>query len=31
MSCLMHMQGLIDRQKLPIKTLHIVQILAGGK
>lgn len=30
MSCLMHMQGIIDREKLPIKTLHIAQILAGG-
>ena len=29
MSCLMHMQGIIDRQKLPIKTLHVAQILAG--
>jgi len=29
MSCLMHMQGIIDREKLPIKTLHIAQILAG--
>lgn len=26
-SCLMHMQGIIDREKLPIKTIHIVQIL----
>jgi len=29
-SCLMHMQGVIDRQKLPIKTIHIVEILASG-
>ncbi len=29
MSCLMHMQGIIDRDKLPIKTMHIAQILAG--
>ncbi len=29
MSCLMHMQGIIDRDKLPIKTLHVAQILAG--
>jgi L-lactate dehydrogenase complex protein LldE len=28
-SCLMHLQGLIDRQKLPLKTIHIAQILAG--
>lgn len=30
MSCLMHMQGIIDRESLPIKTMHIAQILAGG-
>jgi L-lactate dehydrogenase complex protein LldE len=29
-SCLMHMQGIIDREHLPIKTIHIVQILANG-
>ena len=29
-SCLMHMQGIIDREHLPIKTIHIVQILAAG-
>ncbi|SFZ98795.1 Predicted L-lactate dehydrogenase, Fe-S oxidoreductase subunit YkgE [hydrothermal vent metagenome] len=29
MSCLMHMQGVIDREKYPIKTMHIAQILAG--
>lgn len=29
MSCLMHMQGIIDRDKLPIRTLHVAQILAG--
>ena len=28
-SCLMHMQGLIDRKKLPLKTIHIAQILLG--
>jgi L-lactate dehydrogenase complex protein LldE len=28
-SCLMHMQGLIDRNKLPIKTIHIVHLLLG--
>ena len=28
-SCLMHMQGLIDREKLPLKTIHIAQILLG--
>ncbi len=26
-SCLMHMQGIIDRERLPIRTLHIVEIL----
>lgn len=29
MSCLMHMDGLIKRQKKPIRTMHIAQILAG--
>ena len=28
-SCLMHMQGIIDHDKLPIRTLHIVQILTS--
>lgn len=28
-SCLMHMQGVIDRENLPIKTIHIVEILAS--
>lgn len=28
-SCLMHLQGLIERQKLNIKTLHIAQLLLG--
>ena len=27
-SCLMHVQGLIDRQKLPLKTIHLAEILA---
>ena len=31
MSCLMHMQGLISREKNPIKVLHISQILLGEK
>lgn len=26
-SCLMHMQGVIDREQLPVKTIHIVEIL----
>jgi len=29
MSCLMHMEGLIRRQKLPIRVMHIAQVLAG--
>ncbi|MDO4771146.1 (Fe-S)-binding protein [Porphyromonas sp.] len=28
-SCLMHMQGVIDRDKLPIRTIHFLKILAG--
>ena len=29
MSCLMHLQGLILRQKKPIRVMHIAEILAG--
>lgn len=29
MSCLMHMEGLINRDNQPIKVVHITQILAG--
>lgn len=29
-SCLMHMGGIIEKQKLPIKTIHVVQILSAG-
>ena len=29
-SCLMHMQGVVNREKLPIKFIHVVQILAAG-
>jgi L-lactate dehydrogenase complex protein LldE len=29
-SCLMNQQGLINKEKLPIKTIHIVEILAAG-
>ena len=29
MSCLMHLDGLIRRQKKPLKVMHIAQILAG--
>lgn len=28
-SCLMHMQGVIDRGQLPIQTIHFLEILAG--
>ncbi len=31
MSCLMHLGGLLRRQKHPIQVLHIAQILAGGR
>lgn len=30
MSCLLHMKGVIDRLKLPIRVIHIAQILNGG-
>lgn len=29
-SCLLHQQGYIDKHKLPIKTIHIIDILASG-
>jgi len=29
-SCLMHLQGYISKHKLPIKTIHIVDVLASG-
>ncbi len=29
-SCLMHMQGSIDREQLPIQTIHAVEILAAN-
>jgi L-lactate dehydrogenase complex protein LldE len=28
-SCLMHMGGIIEREKLPIRTKHIVEILTA--
>lgn len=31
MSCLMHLQGLLKRQKSPIKVMHIAEILNGNK
>ena len=29
-SCLMHMQGVIDREKLPIRTIHFLEILTAN-
>jgi L-lactate dehydrogenase complex protein LldE len=29
-SCLMHMQGVVQREKLPIKFIHVVEILSAG-
>ena len=29
-SCLMHQNGIIAREKLPIKTIYIVEVLAAG-
>lgn len=31
MSCLMHLSGLIARQKKPLKVMHVAEILAGRK
>ena len=31
MSCLMHMEGIINRNNEPLKVMHIAQILAGEK
>src|SRR2546428_31456 len=30
MSCLMHLQGYISRNRLPIKVMHIADVLASG-
>jgi L-lactate dehydrogenase complex protein LldE len=30
MSCLLHLKGIIDRQQLPTKVVHLAQILNGG-
>src|SRR5262249_12941467 len=30
MSCLLHLKGVIDRLKLPMKVVHVAQILNGG-
>jgi L-lactate dehydrogenase complex protein LldE len=29
-SCLMHMQGIAEKEHLPIRFIHVVQILAAG-
>ena len=29
MSCLMHLQGIIRREKKPIQVMHVAQILVG--
>ena len=29
-SCLMHQQGYIDKNNLPIKTMHVIDLLAQG-
>ena len=29
--CLMHLGGMLRRQRIPIRTLHIAQVLAGGE
>ena len=31
MSCLMHLDGIIKKRNLPIKTMHILQVLNGDK
>lgn len=30
LSCLMHLQGVIDKKMLPLKTMHIADVLASG-
>jgi L-lactate dehydrogenase complex protein LldE len=30
MSCLMHMEGIVRRQKLPVRVLHVAEILTGS-
>lgn len=31
MSCLMHLEGLVRRQKMPVAIMHVAEILAGRK
>ena len=30
LSCLMHLQGIIDKKNLPLKTMHVADVLASG-
>lgn len=30
LSCLMHLQGIIDKKSLPLKTMHIADVLSSG-
>ncbi|QKZ14579.1 (Fe-S)-binding protein [Spirosoma sp. KUDC1026] len=30
MSCLMHMEGIVRRQKLPVRVMHVAEILTGS-
>jgi len=29
-SCLMHLQGYIDKHEMPLKTIHLIDVLASG-
>lgn len=31
MSCLMHLDGLVQREKRPLKLLHVAEVLSGGR
>ncbi|HEX8609254.1 MAG TPA: heterodisulfide reductase-related iron-sulfur binding cluster, partial [Pedobacter sp.] len=30
LSCLMHLQGYIDKNQIPLKTMHLADVLANG-
>jgi L-lactate dehydrogenase complex protein LldE len=30
MSCLMHLQGILERRQMPMKVMHVAEILNGG-
>jgi L-lactate dehydrogenase complex protein LldE len=30
MSCLMHIQGVMDNKGLPLKSMHLADVLAAG-